>query len=284
MTTVESILVLHKIFKNNNWYERDSDEFIFNNFCKLLDNLDSKQRVLIIELVSNYKWISYGEYPEKILSTLDNIESTKLNILKKIYFFPVIKFEDEGEIKSGTFLMYPIKAFKKDLKNYQNINFTLNTKFETFTNPDFILKENELIFLIDDYIGSGETLEACLGIIRQNPNITNDKIKIIALAIQAEIAENITGQGIEIFCENILLKGISDYNSPPVVDEKIQMMLEIEKLIPGGSHFSLGYNRTEALITLSRTPDNTFPIFWKKYKIGNKKFDAPFSREETVES
>ena len=60
-------------------------------------------------------------------------------------------------------------------------------------------------------------------------------------------------------------------------------MLEIEKMIPGGSHYTLGYNQSEALITMVRTPDNTFPIFWKTYKKGSQKFDAPFSREETIE-
>jgi hypothetical protein len=60
-------------------------------------------------------------------------------------------------------------------------------------------------------------------------------------------------------------------------------MLEIENLIPGGKNFSLGYNNCEALITLARTPDNTFPVFWMKHRIGKKYFDAPFSREETFE-
>ncbi len=60
-------------------------------------------------------------------------------------------------------------------------------------------------------------------------------------------------------------------------------MLKMEKRIPAASFFSLGYNRCEALITLARTPDNTFPIFWKKYKIGKQSFDAPFSREDTIE-
>jgi len=32
------------------------------------------------------------------------------------------------------------------------------------------------------------------------------------------------------------------------------------------------------LVTLQRTPNNTFPIFWEKHKLKGKEFDAPFSR------
>ena len=59
-------------------------------------------------------------------------------------------------------------------------------------------------------------------------------------------------------------------------------MLRIEKMIPAGSFFSLGYNDSEALVTLLRTPDNTFPIFWKEYKKNGKKFEGPFSRTENI--
>ena len=42
----------------------------------------------------------------------------------------IIKFEDEGKVKSGTFLMYQIKAFKKFLKKYSKVEFRYVTKFE----------------------------------------------------------------------------------------------------------------------------------------------------------
>ena len=32
------------------------------------------------------------------------------------------------------------------------------------------------------------------------------------------------------------------------------------------SKYSLGYDQQECLINLLRCPDNTFPIFWGKYK------------------
>ena len=283
MTTLESIFELNKIFKSKNWTNLDIDEFVFNNSCTLLDNVSENQRELIIELLDRYMWISLEDYQSKILKTMENVDDVVLSKLKVVYIFPIIKKEDEGRFKSGQFLIYQIKAFKKHLKKYRDITFKYVSKFETFE-TGFRLKPNEMIFLIDDYIGSGETLRFCLNEIQNNNNeIVNENIQIVTIVTQKEIADNIRAEGYGYQADTYSEKGISDFNSSPVLEEKIRIMLDIEKMIPGGSHFSLGYNGSEALITLARTPDNTFPIFWKEYKKGGKKYDAPFSREETIE-
>lgn len=283
METIEAIMKLNKIFKTNNWTEKDIDEFVFDNFCKLINNLDNSQRALIIELTEKYKWISYTDYNSRVLSTIDSIELEKLQDLMTVYLFPIIKREDEGKFKSGQFLIYQIKSFKRYLKNYNGITFKYISKFDDLKEENLKLKNNEALFLIDDYIGSGETLNFCLDELRVNPSISNDKINIISLASQNEIYEKLKAEGIAFYTDFISKKGISDNYSPPLLQEKIEIMLEIEKMIPGGSHYTLGYNQSEALITMVRTPDNTFPIFWKTYKKGSQKFDAPFSREETIE-
>lgn len=280
MNTINAIQKLNKIFKSNKWMEKDIDDFVFDNFCYLLNNLNEEQRVLIIELIERYKWISLTDYPAKILSTMDKVEDEKLKNIKTIYFFPIIKPEDEGKFKSGQFLLYQIKCFKQNLNKYKSIRFELISKYETFKNDSFRLKSNEAIFLIDDYIGSGETLFACLEEIQKNVNISEDKLNIITIASQFEVATTIKSKGISYYADFISKKGISDYEDSENGQAKIEIMLQIEELIPGGHFFSLGYNKSEALITMARTPDNTFPIFWKAYKKGGTKFEAPFSRGE----
>jgi hypothetical protein len=73
-------------------------------------------------------------------------------------------------------------------------------------------------------------------------------------------------------------KGISDYYHSPIREEKTRIMKEIEKLIRMKKRFSLGYNSSEALFTLIKTPNNTFPVFWKEYKKNGVIFEAPFQR------
>lgn len=64
-----------------------------------------------------------------------------------------------------------------------------------------------------------------------------------------------------------VLKGISDYNTGADVMDKKNIMRNIEKRIfTSIDEYSLGFKESESLITLLRTPDNTFPIFWSNYK------------------
>ncbi|MBD81166.1 MAG: hypothetical protein CL840_19770 [Crocinitomicaceae bacterium] len=283
MTTIEAISILNKVFKTKKWTEADLDEFVFDNFCVLLDNLNESQRSLVVELIERYCWISLSEYPERILKALEYVEDEKLNQLKTVYLFPIVKPKDEGKFKSAQFLMYQIKVFKRHLKKYTHIKFKFISKFKDLTTPSFSIKEGEALFLIDDYIGSGETFEECITEIKKNKNITNERINTVTIACQADTLDLLKEDGISCYTDFQSEKGISDSKPSSLVQEKIDIMLEIEKLIPGGSHVSLGYKESEALITLARTPDNTFPIFWKTYRVGMQKYDAPFSREETVE-
>ena len=55
----------------------------------------------------------------------------------------------------------------------------------------------------------------------------------------------------------------------------IKLMTQIENKLKIDKNFSFGYNRSEALISLIKTPNNTFPVFW----FTNKKHNvAPFLR------
>lgn len=73
-------------------------------------------------------------------------------------------------------------------------------------------------------------------------------------------------------------KGISDRYVTPELEIKIELMKGIEKLIPN-NWCPFGWKHSEALVTLTRTPNNTFPIFWNTHKKGGKNFKAPFERK-----
>lgn len=279
MEVVPSITRLNKIFKQNNWFDKDFDESAFNNFCHLLEVLEPLERELILELVDRYVWISGSEYLENIIDTLNLVPTAELTPLKKIYLFPIIKPGDEGKAKSGISLIYDLKGVTFRLENYKLKRFNVLSHFDDFKG-DFDLKEDECLFLIDDYIGSGDTLNQCLDAILKNDKISIDKIKIITISCQKESYEQFMAKKVNIFTKHLVKKGISDYNEQPFIDEKKNLMKLIEKFIPGDKNFSLGWDQSEGIITLKRTPDNTFPIFWRKFKKNGKYFDAPFSRNE----
>lgn len=281
MTAIESIIQLNKIFKDKNWNSKDFDSSVFENFCRLLDNLNESQRELIIDLTKRYHWVPREDYRDNLLSVLNSVPILNLKNIKKIYFFPIVREEDEKKVKSGHTLLYDVKTYKNSLSNYRNIEFNIKNIFHDL--KDLKIKDDELLFLIDDFIGSGETLEQCITYIKTKMELDVSKTYIISIATQKEIFEKIKNEGYSFFSNYICKKGISDNFTDDDLLTRKTCMLEIEKMIPGGRHFSFGYNASEALLTLARTPDNTFPIFWKEHKKNKIKYKAPFSRSELTE-
>lgn len=268
---------LYRIFKQKEWIAKDNDETIFNNFGNLLDNLTEQQRELILELVERYTWITFSEYQSKLISVFDKVEAAKIQSLKTIILFPVMKPEDEGITKSGHQVLYMVRALKPYLLKYKHIVFKEIETFGEIINDSFEIKKNEAIFLLDDYLGSSETIQATVHEILKNRKIQPDHLNIISIAAQKESLNFIDSVGISSYTDFISLKGISDYYVSPTLEMKTKLMQEIEKMM--SVHlFNFGYNTSEALITLMRTPDNTFPVFWKSYKKNGILFDAPFSR------
>lgn len=278
MEAIDAVMEVNRIFQENKWGDKDKNQLVFNGFCKLFTKLQPEERKLVLELTEKYRWISHGEYQDRILEAMEAVSAGEVAGLTKIYFFAIIKPEDEHKIKSGEHLLYLIKAYRHFLTKYKDIRFEFLTTFDHIRN--LALGPQERLFLVDDYIGSGESFEFCLAELKKNVTLTSASIKVVCIAIQEETQIELVLEGYAVLKSVLVKKGITDYNQQPQIDQKKNLMREIERNVPGSKSFSLGYNETEALITMMRTPDNTFPIFWKKFRKDGKLFEAPFARYE----
>jgi hypothetical protein len=280
MEAVDAIMAVSRIFKTKKWFDKDSQALAFDGFCRLFTCLEPDQRELILELTDNYHWISHGEYQDRIIEAMEMVAVSELTDVNKIYFFPIIKPEDELKIKSGDHLFYIIKAFKHLMTKYSHIRFEYLKTFKQIR--ALRLSSKERLFLVDDYIGSGESFDFCMMELKKNPTLPSASIKVVCIAIQEETQINLIMGGYTILKTLVLKKGITDFNNPPYIEQKKDLMREVERYIPGAKSYSLGYLETEALVTMARTPDNTFPIFWKKFRKEGKHFEAPFARYEEL--
>ncbi len=272
-----TITKLYKIFQNKRWTDNEGNNIVFENFCQLLLNLSEPQRELVIELAERYTWITLNEYQGKLVKVLESIEDVKLKGLKRVVLFPVMKPEDEVRTKSSHTILYMLRAIKPLLTKYKSVEFIEIESYENLKQGHFNLEEGECLYLLDDYLGSGETIKTTVEKVLKNRDIDTNQIKVLSIAAQQDSIDFLKKVGISYYSDLVFSKGISDYYLTPEKEQKIEIMKEIEKLIPG-NHFSFGYNQSEALITLMRTPDNTFPIFWKEHKKDKLVFEAPFSR------
>lgn len=272
---IDFVLKLQGIFTKKNWMGVPNYNHAFESLCNLSSHFedDEDQKLLFFELIEKYDWMSLNDYIYNINNLLEKIFANFSTPIKRFYTFPIIKPEDEGKNKSGNTISYMIKCNKPFLDFFKNSELIEFTNFNEF--DSLALKDDDYIILVDDFIGSGETLNACTTrILEINPQLES-KILIATIVIHYDTVKNVK---FPLFHNLEVRKGISDFYASPNKEKNIDLMVKLENKLISGRNFSLGYEQSEGLITLMRTPDNTFPIFWHQYKksIG---FNPPFPRE-----
>ena len=268
---------LYTIFNNKRWHDKEMHEIVFRNFCELLGNLNEKQQNLLLELVERYTWMTFAEYQGKLVHIFNSIPQEEIENLRKIILFPVMKPDDEEKTKSGHGVLIILRGVRPFFTRYNHIKFKEVEVFEYFEAADYEIAEDERIFLLDDFLGTGDTIKSTIEKLLSNPNISLDKIRVITVASHNQAVGYMNSIGVKYNTELITTKGLSDHYVTPELEEKIALMKEIEKLLPS-KKYSFGYGKSEGLITLYRTPNNTFPIFWQDYEKNEQKFKAPFPR------
>ncbi|WP_448103966.1 phosphoribosyltransferase-like protein [Pedobacter panaciterrae] len=275
MDEKDSIKKLAKIFNSKNWFAKDPDESVFDSFCELMNILTPEERALVIELTDRYLWIPGKDYEDDIKEALKDVPNDLLEKAEKMFLFPIVKPGDDGKAKSGIGLAYDIKAMIPGLNRYRHLKVINIDDFDGF-NASPGTREKELLVLVDDFIGSGDTLFQCLHEMERRMNVDLDKIIIVSISIQKEAYDILVGKGFRVFVKYQVPRSISDFNTGAAIKEKKDLMRLIENSIPGAKPYSLGWQESEATITLKRTPDNTFPIFWRRMKRNGSLYSAPF--------
>lgn len=270
---------LHNLFTAKNWFKNENQEEIHKRFLNLLNNLSDEQKTLIHEIVQNYTWIPGSEYFEKFNNLMGKIDLKDLVKCNRLYLFRIVTPRDEKKTKSSDHCVYIVKGLLSAHPAYAGKEVEV---IDTFDDLDKIVFKNdgsELLLLIDDFIGSGETFEECWLRALTNPTLNNSFTFIFALIIQSEAFDFIfANYGFSSIHYEKKNKGISDFYKDPEKADKAKVMEGIERIIKPSIGYNFGYRKSEALVTMIRTPDNTFPVFWKKYKIKSSEFIPPFLR------
>lgn len=273
---VVDVFRLHKIFSEKKWFSNPGQENVHDNFCLLLSNLTNSQKDLIFDLCSRYLWLTLKDYLDILIEITGRVDKSVYETSRRIIVFPIIKPEDAGKVKSSATLLYQFKGLPMMNSYFKDVKVDVIDSYDDFFKET--LGDNDRLFLVDDYLGSGETIEATLSELGKNKTVKSELISIFSLAAQSAIVKKLSEQNIPCYVKYEMKRGISDFYENPVLQDKIADMKEIERLIPGDKFFTFGFNQSEALVTLTRTPDNTFPIFWRDHKKSGITYKAPFHR------
>jgi len=260
----EDFIKLYELTKNQNWLEDVSIELIeLWNLCE-----HSTERNLIYELLLNFLCLDskkinvYCKDISKYICDEWGIrsESTK-----------IVALSDEIRPDGSQFFIQSLKNKFADRNNWTERNFENN--LTSIGKASYQLKNGQNLILIDDFIGTGNTVERKIKWLKskiKEKNKYDIKIFLVSLACMQEALNIIKSLEIEFFTPKILKKGISDYYKGEILKDNIGNMKNLEsKLHPIYKNwrllnFSFGYGKSETLFAIEglNVPNNVFPIFW----------------------
>lgn len=278
----QQLISISSVFNDNGWKikkELNPEDSLFNRFCeRMLEVKDEEGQALFLDLAKRYLWLSSDFYFMNLLKALEHLvsEYEKLTSDTKVYVMMLIAPKDEGKTKSSAMLLYLFN----DTRLRIDPRFS-HYRFEIISDKESLHQKMDdkdaVLVLVDDYIGTGDTAVACVEQL-DKLGIKMEQIAILSLVAQEEGKKKIEEKGIFFCTSNLRNKGISDYYEGKELEKNVRLMQKIEKDLKVGEKSRFGYGQSEALVTMCRTPNNTFPVFWYEPELGIKKKLAPFPR------
>ncbi|HWQ97734.1 MAG TPA: hypothetical protein VN538_06570 [Clostridia bacterium] len=263
---------MQAIFSQKNWsIDEGKGSFIFDRFCEMLAFFNESQQELLIKLTEDFLWIRFTDYLNLFYRAFDEfIKEYPPSKCSKIIVAPLITQDDINKHKSSSFLHYMVSN-EFDPKRYASYE----TQFVD-NNAKLIQKAGECdkVCLIDDFIGAGAQAHSVVEYL-ETKGVSRKKIVILSLVIQSIGYDRCCNENVEVFYAYLRNRGISD--NPERCLERTELMKQIEEIVSPPFGYNFGRERTEALVRMIDTPNNTFPVFWCT-KSGY--FPAPFPRKQ----
>ena len=274
---MEDLLKIGALFKALRWPIDDTIistfPLLFTRFCRMWGRLRPKQRELIMEITSSFAWIRNDEYSSRFERVWQHLMAVIPKSTRILEITNLPRDGEEGAVKSSDTMLYLARSYLSMMRAF-GINAVIRT-------PNGACRggRDSALVLLDDYIGTGSTVETALSILQKVAHSAPwGQIYVLAIAAQREAVSRLSACGFTVVVDEICERGISDCLRIKNIDSAIRVMSELGESLGIQQRDWLGYSGTEALIALMRTPNNTFPVFWTNNKVAGRVWDAPFPR------
>lgn len=260
----------YKLADDKPWLKtRKRDEAIRHLFdiCKYEQDVH-----LLFELINRLEIVSLEDIASFVDLTLEKIYALPTFSPSEIAFVP--KQKNDGTDSSQSILQTVQQSFDPA---------SLLTKKNVYRRVRDALKNSNIkrIILIDDFSGSGKSLLKYVNWIdNECDDLRRPRVDVHAYFFYSmEETHQLSYPGSLKTCDSfyVLKKGITGYNSGKNLSDKIMLMKGLEANIEDlSSIYSLGFGQSETLYACDgfSTPNNVFPIFWRR-NIYGKTFFRP---------
>lgn len=280
----ENLRWLKKIFDSKKWLIDDPEskqwQDLFDKFCDLLSLLSNEEQNLVLTLTDDFLWCPYPIYEKLLTVALRKVESEIIDNCNNIFLVPLLSPEDveRGKSKSGHMLPYVMQhSVIPSTHIFRGKQIIALTSLDKISSKHADRKDSLIIFL-DDFIGSGDTACKCIRYYNNHYCFDRESVAIITLVAQKQGIDTIGKLGLNVYAAIIRTRGITDSINIPDIANAINIMKNIEDRLLIKADYLFGYGRCEALVTMIRTPNNTFPLYWCPRAKTNSVWPAPFPR------
>ncbi|WP_162559705.1 phosphoribosyltransferase-like protein [Methylobacterium radiodurans] len=272
---------IFEIFQRKGWLKGEQPRVdlkkSFKNFCTIANKLSTEQFEMLSIMLRNYTKIEYESYVPSMIIALDQVK-LKFSEGTKFRVIPLLAPNDVGKSKSGAGVLYYFEHIvwprSEVFSEYNLSSYTSASKLPKLSGKGAA----RVTFVVDDFIGSGGTVKRFLDEYEATYLAQNESVIFLSVAAMRAGLDYVQSRGYSIFTDIILPKGIADCEHFPDKDQAYGLMDQLEAMISREENYRYGYDKSEALVTLVRTPNNTFPLFWFPRAADGTSWPAPFPR------
>ena len=268
------------LIREQNWLEDVCLELIeLWNLCE-----HNNERNLIYELLLNFLCLDLKKI-NKYCKDISKIicDEWKLESQSTI----IVALCDDNKPDGSQFFIQILKKQFAGRYDWTEKNFENN--LSSVGKAAYRLENGQNLILIDDFIGTGNTVERKIKWLKskiKEKNKYDIKIFLVSLAYMQDALNVIKSLKIKFFSPIKLKKGISDCYNGEILKNNIHNMKNLEsKLHPiyrtwRICNYSFGYGKSESLFAIEglNIPNNVFPIFWWPLLKGEIKRKTIFER------
>lgn len=216
---------LISVFKEQNWDIEEStagENSVFDMFCKRLEELESDaDRELMLELTRKYLVVNleeYGKYMVDVFRKFIDRNKDKIGKTEVIHMFPVQDKDYPAKTKSGNIMCYLFQGnLMRRFDEFRNKRIRI---IETFDGLEKYKEDIECLLLVDDFVGTGDTILGCINLIEEK-GIKKERIKALTLVMQEQGRNAVEEYGVEIYSAVLRNKAITDNYSIEEAEKKL---------------------------------------------------------------
>ncbi len=272
---------LRDIFNAHGWsLSKKTYGAKFDRFCDLILKLNEQEQDVILTLAEDFVFLPFEKYPSLVEDCFNKIDTQKYSHHQKIFVVSLKAPSDTKKSKSGDSLLYSFAH------QYAPVFFEMDPdkvillpKINSLTDKRRSRKPALFLFA-DDFVGTGDTGFAAIDNFNRNIRVDGDSCILLSL-VSMESGFNRLSSLVDEFVTSIIAKkGIKDSEKITDKANAYTVMKSIEDKLHDVVDYRYGFMQSESLVSLIRTPDNTFPVFWRGKDSSGDVWPAPFLRTE----